>query len=69
MRHDWNKGKALKELEDIAAMILPEKYDELTDEFLIRYVIPKTSNHLQDKDVKSLRKNAASSATNSKETG
>lgn len=66
MRHDWSKGKALEELEDIAAMILPENYDELTDEFLIRYVIPKTSNHLQDKDIKALRKNAARSATNSK---
>ncbi len=66
MRHDWSKGKILTELEDIASVILPENYDELTDEFLMRHVIPKTANHLQDKDISSLRKNAARSAANSK---
>lgn len=66
MRHDWSKGKVLKELEDIASVILPENYDELTDEFLICNVIPKTSNHLQDKDINALRKNTARAATNSK---
>ncbi|MDE7244492.1 MAG: hypothetical protein K2O18_11060, partial [Oscillospiraceae bacterium] len=66
MQHDWSKGIPLTELEDIASSILPENYDELTDDFLIRQVIPKTANHLHDKDILSLRKNAARSAANSK---
>ena len=50
-------------------MILPENYDTLTDEFLIHNIIPKTANHLQVKDIPALRKNAARSAANGKETG
>ncbi len=65
-RHDWNKGEALKELEDIASVILPDNYDTLTDEFLIHNIIPKTANHLQVKDIPALRKNAARSAANSR---
>ena len=64
MRHDWRKGKVLQALEDIASIILPDNYDALTDEFLIRNVIPKTANHLQIKDIHALRKNAARSASN-----
>lgn len=67
MRHDWRQGKVLKELEDIAPVILPDNYGALTDEFLVRNVIPKTANHLQDKDIPALRKNAARSAANGKE--
>lgn len=66
MRHDWSKGKKLPELEDIATMILPENFDQLTNEFLIKNVIPKTANHLQDEDINALRKNAARSLSNSK---
>lgn len=66
IRHNWNEGESLTELEKIASMILPENYDSLTDEFLIDNVIPKTSNHLQKKDIKSLRKNAARSLENHK---
>lgn len=66
-RHDWKKGEVLKELEDIAPVILPENYNTLTDEFLIHNVIPKTANHLQVKDISALRKNALRSAMNGKE--
>jgi epoxyqueuosine reductase QueG len=66
MRHDWSKGKTLVELEDIKSLILPENYEKLTDEFLIHKVIPKTANHLQDKDLTALRKNAARAVNNHK---
>lgn len=65
-RHDWESGLVLKELEEISTAILPENYENLTDEFLIRKVIPKTANHLQSKDIPALRKNAARSAANAK---
>lgn len=66
MRHDWSKGAALREIEDIAASILPENYNKLSDEFLINNLIPKTAGHLQDKDINALRKNAARAADNGK---
>ena len=66
MRHDWSQGKILKELEDIAPVISPDNYSALTDELLIHHVIPKTANHLQDKDIPAMRKNAARSAANGK---
>lgn len=65
-RHDWDQGIVLPELENLAATILPENYNALTDDFLIRNVIPKTANHLQAKDISALRKNAARSAANHK---
>lgn len=67
-RHDWEKGFALKELEEIAAAILPENYENLTDEFLVHNVIPKTANHLQKKDIPALRKNAYRSAANARKS-
>ena len=63
-RHDWHVGKQIPELEEIADAILPDCYDELTDDFLIRKVIPKTANHLKEKDVEALRKNAMRSLNN-----
>lgn len=66
MRHDWSQGKPLPELEEIASVIRPENYDKLTDEFLLCQVIPKTANHLQDQDIQALRKNAARSTANGK---
>ena len=67
-RHDWEKGFTLKELEEIAAAILPENYENLTDEFLVHNVIPKTANHLQKKDIPALRKNAYRSAANARKS-
>lgn len=57
-RHDWNAGKYLSNLEEIAPMILPQNYEHLSDEFLIEQVISRTANHLQASDVQALRKNA-----------
>ncbi|OUQ23190.1 hypothetical protein B5E77_15950 [Lachnoclostridium sp. An131] len=68
-RHDWKHGLPLNKLEEIAPAILPENYENLTDEFLIKNVIPKTANHLQDKDIPALRKNAARSAINAQRAG
>ncbi len=68
-RHNWSRRKALASLENIASEILPENYDNLTDEFLIKYIIPKTSNHLQEKDVLALRKNAMRSLVNKNDNG
>ena len=67
-RHDWEKGFTLKELEEIAAAILPENYENLTDEFLVHNVIPKTANHLQKNDIPALRKNAYRSAANARKS-
>ena len=66
MRHDWSQGKVLKALEEIASEILPEKFNGLTDEFLAHNFIPKTANHLQEKDISALRQNAARSVANRK---
>lgn len=57
-RHDWQKGKSLWNLEEIAPMILPKNYENLSDEFLIEQVISKTADHMQKSDIKALRKNA-----------
>ena len=45
-RHDWKHGLPLNKLEEIAPAILPENYENLTDEFLIKNVIPKTANQV-----------------------
>ena len=57
-RHDWDSGEIFPELEEIAPMILPQNYENLSDEFLIEQVIPKTDHHLQASDAPALRKNA-----------
>lgn len=56
--HDWNEGEDFSNLKEIAVSILPENYDNLSDEYLIQQVIPKTAGHLQVSDVNALRKNA-----------
>jgi epoxyqueuosine reductase QueG len=58
IRHDWNAGKHFSNLKEIAPMILPRNYENLSDEFLIEQVISKTADHLQVSDVQALRKNA-----------
>lgn len=63
-RHDWSQGKPLPELEEIASIIVPENFVNLSDDFLVQNVIPKSANHLKEKDLPALRKNAARSAKN-----
>lgn len=55
----------LEALEELAPRIQPENYPNLTDEFLLQNVIPRTSRHLQERDIPALRKNAARAAQNS----
>lgn len=57
-RHDWNSGKAFSNLDEIAAKILPENYDNLSDEYLVEQVISKSADHLQTSHIPALRKNA-----------
>lgn len=57
-KQDWNTGKSFSDLEDIAPDILPEKFSNLSDEYLIEHIIPKTDNHLKPSDVSILRRNA-----------
>ncbi len=57
-RHDWNAGGDFSDLEEIAPLILPKNYDNLSDEFLIREVVAKTDGHVQPSQVGALRKNA-----------
>lgn len=64
-RHDWSQGVELEALEELAPRIQPENYPNLTDEFLLQNVIPRTSRHLQERDIPALRKNAARAAQNS----
>ena len=55
-RHDWSQGKPLPELEEIASIIVPENFVNLSDDFLVQNVIPKSANHLKEKDLPALRK-------------
>ena len=64
-RHDWSQGVELEGLEELALCIQPENYPNLTDDFLLQNVIPRTSRHLQKRDIPALRKNAARAAQNS----
>lgn len=57
-RHNWNEGESFSNLDEIASEILPENYENLSDEFLIKQVISKTADHMQKSDVSALRKNA-----------
>lgn len=61
-RHDWTKGDTLPELDELAEVILPENLENVSDEFLIEQVVPRTSGHIQPYQVSALRKNAARSA-------
>lgn len=57
-RHDWDAGKDFPGLRELAPMIVPQNYENLSDEFLIEQVIPRTAEHLQASDVQALRKNS-----------
>lgn len=57
-RHDWDAGEPFSNLAEIAPMVQPENYENLSDGFLIEQLIAKTSDHLQASDVGALRKNA-----------
>ncbi len=59
IRHDWDSGEKISNLNEIAPLILPENYEDLSDEFLVEQVISRTADHLQLTDVEALRKNAA----------
>ena len=65
-RHDWTKGDNLPGLDELALKLLPDNFENLSDEYLIAQVIPRTSGHIQPSQVSALRKNAARSAENQK---
>lgn len=57
-KHDWDEGEPFSDLEEIAAELTPEKVITQSDDYLIKHVIPKTSNHFKPSDVPVLRRNA-----------
>ena len=57
-KHDWDKGEAFSNLEEIAKDMVPEKLIYQTDDFLKKEVIAKTDQHLDPEDTNVLRTNA-----------
>lgn len=57
-KHNWDKGDAFSNIEEIASNLVSEKLLEQTDDFLREQVITKTDYHLMPEDTGVLRINA-----------
>lgn len=57
-KHNWDEGEDFSDLKELAPQLIPERVQELSDDYLIEHVISKTANHLQPSDAYVLRKNA-----------
>lgn len=65
-RHDWDTGEEFPGLKKLLPLLEPEMLMAATDEELIEQIVPKTANHIQPKEVDTLRRNALRLLTNQK---
>lgn len=65
-RHDWDTGEEFPGLNKLLPLLEPEMLLAATDEELIEQIVPKTANHIQSKEVDTLRRNALRLLTNQK---
>lgn len=65
-RHDWDTGEEFPGLKKLLPLLQPEKLLAATDEELTEQIVPKTANHIQPKEVDTLRRNALRLLTNQK---
>lgn len=55
-KHNWEEGADFSNLKEIAPLLTPENFQNLTDEYIIQQVITKTAEHLHESDMETLRK-------------
>ncbi len=63
-KHDWSQGEEIESLSQIAEKLLPENILTSDDEFLKKEVVPRTDEHISEKQIGTIRRCAKISVKN-----